>query len=231
MGLKLRNAVTASILVIMVVVIVAFLFVNGNLSFNANINSNIVVGEGQIETVSVNSVEYRFTKDQTLLGIYPNDESHYLSDPEHYYRNAIRSPQQGETYAWLGINVKILEVHIDRYVISVTPNDAKPEENSDDPIEFMGASSVTITKIAFNEGTSETISVTLKNTGTNPVTIAQAKVNNVGVIIDNGSTLTYDVGASGSLTIDQNWVAGNPYKIDLYDSSGQVVGSYQAVAP
>lgn len=121
-----------------------------------------------------------------------------------------------------------------RILETYTPTEPSPSPSpspTPDNLGFMGSSSVTITNVAFNEGASETISVTLKNTGTKSVTITQVKVNNVGVTIDNGSTLTYDVGASGSLTIYQNWVAGNPYKIDLYDSSGQVVGSYQAVAP
>jgi hypothetical protein len=40
-------------------------------------------------------------------------------------------------------------------------------------------------------------------------------------------------GESGkTVTINSaGWVAGNPYKFDLIDSSGQVVGSYQATAP
>jgi hypothetical protein len=230
MGLKLRNAVTASILVIIVVAIVAFLFVNGNLSFNANTNSHIVVGEMQITQVTVNEVTYTLSKEGNLLGVNPMI-SYQEAKERGIARNVISSPQEGETYQWLGINIKILEVHIDRYVISVTPNNAKPEEDSDGPIEFMGTASVTITNVAFNEGTSKTISVTLKNTGTKSVTITQAKVNNADVTIDNSSTLTYDVGESGSITIYQNWVVGNPYKIDLYDSSGQVVGSYQANAP
>jgi hypothetical protein len=127
--------------------------------------------------------------------------------------------------------VKILEIHADRYVVSVAPNDAKPNENSDGSIGFMGTASVTITNVAFNEGTPNTISISLKNTGTKSVTIAQVKVNNADVTIDNGSTLTYDAGASGSVTLYSNWVVGNPYKFDLVDSSGQVVGSYQATAP
>jgi hypothetical protein len=228
----LKKAVTATILfVVVAVVVLALLFVNGNINFSFNTNNNVVVGEWQVTTVTVNGVEYRFTKDQSLLGVYPNDESLYLSDPDHYYRNAIRSPQQGETYPWLGINIKILEIHADRYVISVTPNDAKPDENSDGSIGFMGTASVTITNVAFNEGTPNTISVSLKNTGTKAVTITQIRVNNVATTIDSSSTLTYDVGASGSITIYSNWVVGNPYKFDLVDFSGQVVGSYQATAP
>ena len=98
-------------------------------------------------------------------------------------------------------------------------------------VAFMGTVSVTITNVAFNEGNPNTISISLKNTGTTTVTIAQIKVNNAIVTIDNTSTLTYAAGDTGTITIDESWVAGNPYKMDLYDSSGQVVGSYQATAP
>ena len=98
-------------------------------------------------------------------------------------------------------------------------------------IGFMGSSSVTITKVAFNMGTSNTICISLKNTGTKSVTIAQARINAQAATIDSSSTLTYAAGDSGSIILYSNWVAGNPYKFDLIDSSGQVVGSYQATAP
>jgi hypothetical protein len=215
----LRKTVTASIMVIVIVVIVVLGF------FFLNSNNSLVVPFMQPTQVTVNQVQYTLIGDSTGLVVYTGIA------PTGTNSKTLTRPVAGETYPCLGIDVKILEIHADRYVVSVTPNDAKPDENSDGTIEFMGTVSVTITNVAFNEGTSETISVTLKNTGTKSVTIAQAKVNNVGVTIDNSSTLTYDVGASGSLMIYQNWVAGNPYKIDIYDSTGQVVGSYQATAP
>jgi hypothetical protein len=143
----------------------------------------------------------------------------------------LTRPVVGETYPCLGIDVKILEIHADRYDVSVTPNDAKPDENSDNSaIGFMGSSSATITNVSFG-GSGATVDITMKNTGTKSVTITQIRVNNVAVTIDSSSTLTYDAGTSGSITLYSNWVAGNPYKFDLYDSSGQVVGSYQATAP
>ena len=100
-------------------------------------------------------------------------------------------------------------------------------------IGFMGSSSVTITNVEFlpSGGTTGTyINVTLKNVGTNTVTIASAKVNNSPHTIAP-SLLTLDSGETGELKITCSWTSGNPYKIDLFDNSGQVVGSYQANAP
>ena len=99
-------------------------------------------------------------------------------------------------------------------------------------VGFMGSSSITITNVQFTDAGS-TITLTLKNTGTKAVTISQAKVNNVAATIVAGSNTTLAAGESGeiTLTLASAWEAGNPYKMDLYDSSGQVVGSYQATAP
>ena len=105
-------------------------------------------------------------------------------------------------------------------------------------VGFMGSSSVTINDIEF-QGTSNTatndIVLTMKNTGTKSVTIDSVKINNnaVSSVTWSGTNSTIVAGETGKTATlnDVNWVAGNPYKIDLYDSSGQVVGSYQANAP
>jgi flagellin-like protein len=97
-------------------------------------------------------------------------------------------------------------------------------------IGFMGSSSVTITNVQFVSD-KQHIDVALKNTGTNTVTIASVKVNNSPKAINATGGLTLSSGATGGLRITCDWTAGNPYKIDLYDGSGQVVGSYQATAP
>ena len=97
-------------------------------------------------------------------------------------------------------------------------------------IGFMGTSSLTITNIQFETGNQYT-TISVKNTGTKSATIAIIKVNNVAATIDSTSTLTYAAGASGNIGIDLAWVSGNPYKFDVIDTSGQVVGSYQAIAP
>jgi flagellin-like protein len=93
-------------------------------------------------------------------------------------------------------------------------------------VGFMGSSSININNVAFS-GT-DVVTLSLKNTGTKSVTISQAKVNGVTATIASGNMTTSAAGDSGTLVLTSAWVAGNPYKIDLYDSSGQIVGAYQA---
>ena len=95
-------------------------------------------------------------------------------------------------------------------------------------IGFMGSSSITITNCTFVTG-NQYIDIAVKNTGTNTVTIATVKVNNSPCTVN--ATLSLSSGETGALRITCSWTAGNPYKIDLFDGSGQVVGSYQANAP
>ena len=97
-------------------------------------------------------------------------------------------------------------------------------------VGFMGSSSVTITDVAFDDtATPETITVTVKNTGTKTINLVSAKVNS-GSSITIDATLAPD-SAAQDIVLESDWTAGNPYKVDLYDSSGQVVGSYQANSP
>jgi archaeal type IV pilus assembly protein PilA len=96
-------------------------------------------------------------------------------------------------------------------------------------VGFMGSSSININDVTFETGNAyATLSV--KNVGTNTVTIASIKVNNAAATVNGTSTLSYEAGATGDIGIALSWTAGNPYKIDLYDGSGQVVGSFQATA-
>jgi hypothetical protein len=74
--------------------------------------SRVVVGEMQVVTVEVNSVEYIFGKEGNLLYIFPDDKSRNPA-------NVIISPEEGETYQWLGIEITILEVHVDRFVLNI----------------------------------------------------------------------------------------------------------------
>jgi len=97
-------------------------------------------------------------------------------------------------------------------------------------VGFMGSSSINISNVSFTD--SDVITLSLKNTGTKSVTISQVKINSAPVTIASGGNMTTsDAGDSGTLVLTSAWVAGNPYKFDLVDSSGQVVGSYQATAP
>ena len=102
-------------------------------------------------------------------------------------------------------------------------------------VGFMGSTSVTITNVQFNGGSAvndNMIDLTLKNTGTKSVVIAQAKVNNAVFTITSTSLDPGDADVALSIVMGTTpWVDGNPYKVDLFDSSGQVVSSYQANAP
>jgi flagellin-like protein len=98
---------------------------------------------------------------------------------------------------------------------------------------FMGSSSITVTDVHFY-GTSGTanayINVTLKNTGTKQVTISTIKVNSNAYTPSGNATMS--AGDTGrELKITAIWTDGNPYKIELYDSSGGGVGSTQQNAP
>jgi flagellin-like protein len=110
---------------------------------------------------------------------------------------------------------------------------------------FMGSSSITITNVDFCDNAltpdvgsgvaNNTIVLTLKNSGTKQVIISTVKVNNVVKTLFTGDT-TLSPGDTGkTLNIwmggSSYWTNGNPYKIDLYDSSGQGVGSTQQNAP
>jgi flagellin-like protein len=106
---------------------------------------------------------------------------------------------------------------------------------------FMGSSSLTITNVAFNGNSgnaTNTIVLSIKNTGTKTVTVGSVKINNVAVPaanIDAGSLLTYTTSAPnniGTITINSaNWISGSPYQFNLYDTSGNGIGSYQVNSP
>ena len=111
-------------------------------------------------------------------------------------------------------------------------------------VGFMGSSSVTVTNVAFTTDTVNVIDLALKNTGTKTVTIAAIRVNNN--LVDIGTDMYFNqtstAGGIASLSAGETatlriagefgaWIAGNPYKIDLYDGSNQVVGSVQQNSP
>jgi flagellin-like protein len=102
-------------------------------------------------------------------------------------------------------------------------------------IGFMGSSSITITDVSFQgtSGQANYINITMKNTGTKVVTISQVKVNNVAKTIAGTLTLQPgDVGKVIKITMSApGWSNGNPYKIDIFDSSGSAVGSTQQNSP
>ena len=94
-------------------------------------------------------------------------------------------------------------------------------------VGFMDTKTVTITNVVFENGNEITVSV--KNTGTSNVTISTAKVNGVVTAIATNPS-PVGTGLSADIVLTSAYTDGNAYKIELYESSGQVVGAYQATA-
>jgi hypothetical protein len=101
--------ILAVVLIVAIVILVYWVYFR-------NPYTNVVVGEMQTVTVRVNGVDYIFTKGGNDLAIYPWDESH---NP----KNMIYSLQEGQTYQWLGIEITVVEVHVDRFVLSIRPRE------------------------------------------------------------------------------------------------------------
>jgi hypothetical protein len=87
------------------------------------LGSRIIVGEMQTAQVTINDVTYTFSKEKNILAVYPWIETFNANTGWTTRQTYLSSPQEGETYPWLGINIQILEVHADRYVICITSRD------------------------------------------------------------------------------------------------------------
>jgi type 1 fimbria pilin len=104
-------------------------------------------------------------------------------------------------------------------------------------LTVMGTSSINIYSMTFGgtSNTTNTILLNIRNTGTKTVTVGTVKVNNVvenfssypspckltpgqtGIILVTMSKVGYNLG----------WVSGDPCQINLYDTSGNGLGSTQ----
>jgi flagellin-like protein len=108
---------------------------------------------------------------------------------------------------------------------------------------FMGSSSLTVTNVYFsdvngvvNHGNGQannTVILSVKNTGTKTVTVGSVKINNIlASVVTGNSTTTYAAGTSGTIELQNvGWSNGNPYMFNLFDTSGNGVGSYQSNSP
>jgi hypothetical protein len=107
----------------------------------------------------------------------------------------------------------------------------------------METTELTVTDMAFDPVTDETITVSISNTGTSDATIASIKVNGNNVDLAPGatpvapylssaaSTLSYTSGTSGTLEITMsNVVAGNKYAVNLFAGDGTLIGSFTDTA-
>ena len=85
---------------------------------------------------------------------------------------------------------------------------------------FMGTEQVEIRNIAFSSGTLATL--TIKNTGTSPVTISEVWVNNVKKTSGVSPVPPQSISANGDLTLNVTgtYIAGNNYEFKLITGKG-----------
>lgn len=99
-------------------------------------------------------------------------------------------------------------------------------------IGFMETSELTVVDVAYPA--TGTMNVTLTNSGTSDVTIAQIRING-----DNQDTWnlrlsptnpTIASGATDYAEISYNWEAGNKYSITFFATDGTMIGSFTDTA-
>jgi len=100
---------------------------------------------------------------------------------------------------------------------------------------FMGTEEIKITNMSFGSAASNSwISVTINNTGTSPVTINEAWINNVKhTDFALGSVLPKNIGANSGTVLNMTSVSvanGYNYQVKLVSSKGNQF-YYSAVAP
>jgi flagellin-like protein len=97
---------------------------------------------------------------------------------------------------------------------------------------FTATEQIQITNMAFGQnGADKVITLTVNNTGTSPVTINEAWVNNVKQTNTN-PLLPYTVPANAGviLNVTYTWTTGSNYQVKLVSSKGNQF-LYSAVAP
>ena len=91
---------------------------------------------------------------------------------------------------------------------------------------FMSTEQLKITNVEFLTGGSY-INVTIKNTGTSPVTVSEIWVGTTRHSISSG---TIAANSQGEFQVSQSWSAGNSYQIKVVTSKGNQF-YYTAKAP
>jgi len=101
---------------------------------------------------------------------------------------------------------------------------------------FMATEQLSITNLEFTGASKDTIYVTANNTGTSPVTINEAWVNNVKqtTVVNNATSTaipaTVDANTGIVLKITYTWANGNNYQVKLVSSKGNQF-MWNAIAP
>jgi len=101
---------------------------------------------------------------------------------------------------------------------------------------FMKTEQLSFTKVAFsgNSGNAtNTITVTVQNTGTSDVTLTEARVT--GYLVDKTidyTDVTISKGSSGSVTLSSvGWTSGKAYNIELHSSQGNKFPTTETANP
>jgi flagellin-like protein len=105
---------------------------------------------------------------------------------------------------------------------------------------FVGSSSVTVTNVVFindpanSSKAGNQILISIKNTGTKPVTVGIVKINSViETWTSKPSPCTLSPSSNGTITVTMGsppnvWVTGSPCDIAILDTSGNGLGGYTA---
>ena len=92
---------------------------------------------------------------------------------------------------------------------------------------FMGTEQLKITNVQFQSGNK--IAITVKNTGTTPVTVTEVHINNNATNLLSSST-TLSANNQTDLTVNYSWKQGYNYQIKVVTSKGNQF-YYTATAP
>jgi len=95
-------------------------------------------------------------------------------------------------------------------------------------IGFMDTEQMQVTQCQFTGLSDDTITLTVRNTGTTDVTINSATVN--GADASPTAAVTVPANGQGTVILPADWASGNSYSIRLLSSKGNYF-PYTAVAP
>jgi flagellin-like protein len=98
-------------------------------------------------------------------------------------------------------------------------------------IGFMETSELTVVEVLYPDATH--MNVTVTNSGTSDVSIAQVRINGATQSTWNlhtASDTTIAAGATDYVEITYTWTAGNKYAISFFATDGTMIGSYTDTA-
>jgi flagellin-like protein len=93
-------------------------------------------------------------------------------------------------------------------------------------VGFMGTEELKITNVQFPDA--NTVSITIKNTGSTAATISEIYINNGADLLS--SDLTLDPNSQADQDVTFTWTAGNSYQVRIVTTKGNPF-VYQATGP